>query len=78
MPFYEYSCGRCGHRFEKRLRLEERTRPQVCPSCRSEGAELRMSVPAVVGSAQSSAAEGPAGFCPSTGRACGCAHAVHN
>lgn len=33
MPFYEYSCKKCGTRFDLMRRLAERDDPAVCPSC---------------------------------------------
>lgn len=75
MPFYEYDCQDCGASFERRLKVDERNAPQTCPTCGTARAKLRMSLPAMVGAAS----DGPAmGTCPSTGAACGCAHAIRN
>ena len=32
MPFYEYSCDRCG-RFEERHSISDAGKPVVCPTC---------------------------------------------
>ncbi len=78
MPIYEYACRHCGTAFERRLKMDERLAAQVCPSCGQKGAVLRMSAPALVGGGESSPASGDLGTCPSTGAACGCAHAIRN
>jgi putative FmdB family regulatory protein len=75
MPFYEYDCTDCGATFERRLRVDERNTPQPCPHCGEEHASLRMSLPALVGAAAPTASMGT---CPTTGSACGCAHAARN
>ena len=77
MPYYEYDCSDCGKTFERRLKVEERNAPQPCPQCGGTHATLRMSLPAMVGAAAPAAAAS-AGTCPSTGAACGCAHAIRN
>jgi putative FmdB family regulatory protein len=77
VPIYEYACRSCGTSFEKRLKVEDRATPQVCPSCQTAGAELRMSVPAMVG-AGASKSTGEGGYCPSTGQPCGCGHGVRH
>jgi len=74
MPYYEYECEECGAGFERRLRVQERLDPQPCPQCGAARSKLRMSVPAMVGATAAS----PARVCPSSGEACGCAHAVPN
>ncbi len=74
MPIYEYVCGACGGTFERRLKVEERAKPQACPACGQERGALRISAPALVGKGGTESI----GYCPSTGQACGCAHAVHN
>lgn len=75
MPIYEYVCGSCGAAFERRLKVEERLTPQICPACGHTRGALRMSAPALLGGGR---AGEPAGYCPSTGQACGCAHAVRD
>ncbi|MBI4544073.1 MAG: zinc ribbon domain-containing protein [Gemmatimonadetes bacterium] len=73
MPLYEYSCRTCGTAFERRLKYEERLAPQTCPACGNSETVLRLSTPALVGSAAEAT-----GVCPTSGNPCGCAHAVHN
>lgn len=34
MPFYEYECSRCGHRFEQRNTMDSR-HSALCPRCNS-------------------------------------------
>jgi len=75
MPIYEYACPDCGTAFERRLKLDERSGPQVCPSCGGTGAELRMSMPGLVGASASRSSSGAVGTCPSTGEPCGCGRA---
>lgn len=36
MPIYDYSCAKCGHRFEKLVPLADRNENQECPMCKSE------------------------------------------
>ncbi len=45
MPFYEYSCARCGERFELMRSLSDRDAPASCPSC--GGSEIRRELPRV-------------------------------
>ena len=78
MPIYEYACRSCGEGFERRLKFEERLSAQVCPACGNEGAVLRMSAPARVGSNASTSGSSDMGFCPTSGQPCGCSHAVRN
>lgn len=75
MPIYEYTCRSCGATFEKRLKLEQRLNAQECVSCGKVEAALRMSAPAILGANHASSG---IGHCPSTGQACGCAHAIRN
>ncbi|MBM3288479.1 MAG: zinc ribbon domain-containing protein [Candidatus Eisenbacteria bacterium] len=39
MPFYEYSCEKCGARFDLMRRMAERDDPAVCPECGHKGAK---------------------------------------
>jgi putative FmdB family regulatory protein len=34
MPIYEYECGSCGHRFEKRQAFSDEANA-ICPKCNS-------------------------------------------
>lgn len=77
MPIYEYTCRACGTSFEKRLKVEERQQKQTCPECGRVEAEFHMSAPGLVGIG-ASASRSDMGTCPSTGQACGCAHAIRN
>lgn len=45
MPFYEYSCKKCGDRFEMMRRLAERDDPVDCPTCGAK--ETRRELPRV-------------------------------
>ncbi len=40
MPLFEYQCRKCGHEFEA---LVVGTRKPVCPKCKSEDLEKRVS-----------------------------------
>jgi putative FmdB family regulatory protein len=40
MPLYEYECLKCGHQFEA---LVTGARKPVCPKCKSEALEKRVS-----------------------------------
>ena len=35
MPFYDYKCSKCEHRFEEFLKISERKKPEraKCPAC---------------------------------------------
>ena len=61
MPLYEYECGGCGQRFERRVSLSEARRGVKCPGCGSKSVRKLMSVFAS-GRGQSGAGEGPT--CP--------------
>lgn len=75
MPIYEYTCPACGNGFERRLKIEERLLAQPCPQCGEKRAALRMSAPSLV---TGGAASEPLGHCPTSGRPCGCAHAIRD
>jgi putative FmdB family regulatory protein len=74
MPMYEYSCATCGNAFERRRPAAERNDAQACPSCGATEVILQMSAPAVHGARSLQAM----GTCPTSGKACGCAHAIRN
>jgi putative FmdB family regulatory protein len=42
MPIYEFSCAKCGHRFEMMQRMSEEAIPP-CPECRSKRTKKLMS-----------------------------------
>ena len=67
--------GRC-RAFERRLKYDERLKPQTCPECGREDARFRISAPALVGGGTDSQAE--MGVCPNSGAPCGCANAVRH
>lgn len=75
MPIYEYACRQCGAAFERRLKYDERLKPQTCPACGVERAVLRMSAPALVGGGAEPSSG--MGVCPSSGQPCGCGQAGH-
>jgi putative FmdB family regulatory protein len=74
MPMYEYSCPACGAGFERRRPAAERNDAHACPSCGGTDAVLQMSAPAVLGARSLQTM----GTCPTSGKACGCAHAIRN
>jgi putative FmdB family regulatory protein len=80
MPLYEYSCRDCSAEFELRVKYEERLVTHACPRCGGERTALRLSAPAFVGKASGSGPGGgeSMGYCPSSGQACGCSHAIRN
>lgn len=43
MPTYEYTCKRCGKRFELILNFGEHEKKQKCPNCGSVKLEQRIS-----------------------------------
>jgi putative FmdB family regulatory protein len=45
MPIYEYRCADCGHRFERRQKIDDPPIDQ-CPECDSAGVERLISAPA--------------------------------
>ena len=46
MPTYEYSCGSCGNRYEKREGFDAPAR-QKCPKCRKEAQRVLFAPPVV-------------------------------
>ena len=44
MPIYEYSCGDCGEKFEKLVRLSDSTPDIECPKCGSKNAKKALSL----------------------------------
>ena len=51
MPLFEYDCRTCGHRFEA---LVLGSRQPVCPKCKSENLEKRVSAIGFAGSSSGS------------------------
>ena len=43
MPLYEYKCPKCGHEFERLLRVSQRDDKQACPKCDSKETVKKMS-----------------------------------
>jgi len=41
MPIYEYRCPKCGHQFEKIVRMTEAEKPQPCPQEECQEAEAK-------------------------------------
>ena len=44
MPTYEYKCEKCGHRFERLLRISQYKEPQACPECGHSPAKKQVSM----------------------------------
>ncbi len=44
MPIYDFSCSACGHEFEALVR---NSKQPVCPQCKSEKLERKLSMPAL-------------------------------
>jgi len=40
MPFYDFKCGSCGHRFDRMLAMAQRNDPQACPQCGGEASRV--------------------------------------
>jgi len=49
MPLFEYRCPNCQRRFEKLVRLADRTEEAICPHCGYERAERLISAFAIAG-----------------------------
>ena len=49
MPFYDYRCLDCDHRFEVMQRIDEPA-PAACPSCNQGRLEKLIAAPAIGGS----------------------------
>ena len=54
MPIFEYTCIKCGHRFEK-LQKDGTTQPTDCPSCGAAEIKRELSTFSPAGSLSSSA-----------------------
>ncbi len=52
MPILEYSCMKCGYRFEK-LQKDGGTQPAECPSCGAAEVKRELSVFSATGSSSS-------------------------
>lgn len=46
MPTYEYECGLCQHRFERRQRFDEEP-VAVCPQCQGKARRVIHSIPVI-------------------------------
>lgn len=42
MPFYEYSCPKCGTKFDLMRAIADRDRPAACPECGFEKARREL------------------------------------
>lgn len=58
MPLFEYECRKCGHQFEA---LVIGTRKPVCPKCKSDDLDKRVSRVSTGGWSRSSAGCGSSG-----------------
>jgi putative FmdB family regulatory protein len=77
MPMYEYGCLSCNSRFDRLRRMDQDDTGVICPACRSESVQRRLSMFATYskGAASSSAAEVAApsgGTCGGGCPGCGC------
>jgi putative FmdB family regulatory protein len=64
MPFYEYSCPKCGMKFDLLRAMADRDKPTLCPGCGAAGA--RRELPLVQARSRS---EGVGGGCGAGGGA---------
>lgn len=64
MPLFEYECRECGHQFEA---LVIGARKTVCPKCKSEDLEKRVSRVGIGGSSNSGGWSRPSSGCGSGG-----------
>jgi putative FmdB family regulatory protein len=44
MPIFEYTCGNCGHRFEKLILSAKRAKELRCPECDSQEVDKAISL----------------------------------
>ncbi|MEJ5978032.1 zinc ribbon domain-containing protein [Novosphingobium sp. PS1R-30] len=58
MPFYDYSCLSCDHRFEVLQKLSDPA-PRECPACGREGVEKQVSAPAIQSASGGGHVHGP-------------------
>ena len=63
MPFYEYSCKKCGMKFDLMRRLVERDDPASCPSCGAKNAHREL--PRIHAGVRDAAPSCDASSCPS-------------
>ncbi len=70
MPLFEYTCGKCGHRFEELVSVSDAKAPK-CPKCNSEKTERQLSVFSAPGGGGNACESGscdtgscPTGTCP--------------
>lgn len=50
MPFFDYHCASCDHRFEVLQKIDDPA-PSACPSCNQAGPKKLLSAPAIQSSA---------------------------
>ncbi len=67
MPFYEYQCEPCGHRFEELVRSITSKVKAACPSCGSKRTVQQLSVFAAQ---TATAAAGPSGRAKASCQTC--------
>jgi putative FmdB family regulatory protein len=63
MPIYEYTCGKCGHKFDQLVRSMNSTEGQKCPKCGSGKTARALSVFAVGAEGQKSAGSSDMPMC---------------
>ncbi|HHW44843.1 zinc ribbon domain-containing protein [Desulfofundulus thermobenzoicus] len=73
MPIYEFRCLNCGHRFERLCSMGEKGEGQVCPACRSTGAQRVMSSFASPGKRDAGSSAGTGNSTGGSGGCAGCA-----
>lgn len=47
MPIYEYSCEKCGHKFDESYKIDDRLKPESepCPNCQALEVKQQISAP---------------------------------
>ena len=67
MPIYEYSCSKCGHRFDVLQRVGEDGSSVTCPKCGAAKPEKMLSAFASSGGGSSASYSAPSGGSCSSG-----------
>jgi putative FmdB family regulatory protein len=70
MPYYDYVCRTCGHKFSEKRSFAEASRAAACPACASKETQKSLNAVAVIGNSQSSRHSIP--LAVSNGGGCGC------
>ncbi len=65
MPIYEYTCAKCGHRFERLVRTDEDV-PGKCPECGSTRIQKQFSTfsATIAGGGSADSGSCSTGTCP--------------